>query len=108
MPYKIMGICTQPGCNNRAIKDSRCANHPRRDGRVVSSAQRGYGAEWRKIRAEVLTLWQIPEADWHLYDVDHTPPYNPSVEPDHRKYTLTPLLHSQHSVKTATIDRVRK
>ncbi len=58
-------------------------------------------AEWRKIRAEVLTSHGIPKDIWHLYDVDHTPQYNPEVESDHRKYTLTPLLHGEHSRKTA-------
>lgn len=111
MPYKLMGICTQPGCNARAVKDSRCASHPRKDKRnadKLNSSARGYGYQWRLIREQVLREYCIPEANWPLYDIDHTPPYDPAIEPDHRKYTLTPLLHSQHSMKTATIDRKPK
>jgi hypothetical protein len=59
---------------------------------------------WRAVRAEVLRQHGIPEAEWPKWDVDHTPRYNPAIEPDHRKYTLTPMLHPEHSRKTSARD----
>ena len=78
----------------------------RRDARK-SAARRGYGHKWRKIREEVLSRAGIPQHHWYLYDVDHNPPYDPDVEPDHRKYELVPLLHAEHSWKTAERDMKR-
>lgn len=72
-----------------------------------SSSRRGYGNTWRKVRVEVLRNNNIPKEQWPLYDVDHNPPYNPSVEPNHRKYTLIPRLHADHSKKTANHDVLR-
>ena len=46
----------------------------------------------------------IPQTQWHLYDVDHRPAYNPDIEPDHNKYNLVPMLKADHSRKTATVD----
>ena len=46
----------------------------------------------------------IPKEDWHKYDVDHRPAYDPEVEPDHNRYTLVPMLRSDHSRKTAKED----
>lgn len=66
-----------------------------------SSSKRGYGAEWRRIRKRVLQEAGIPRDQWSLYDVDHRPAYNPDIEPDHNKYTLVPMLHADHSKKTA-------
>lgn len=71
----------------------------RRDERP-SSARRGYGRQWQKIRAQVLKQAGIPPEQWRLYDVDHRPAYNPDIEPDHRKYNLVPMLHANHSRKT--------
>jgi hypothetical protein len=66
----------------------------------VSSAKRGYGIEWRKIRERVLRSYHIPLASWPLYDIHHTPVYNAAIEPDHNKYKLTPMLHHEHSMAT--------
>jgi hypothetical protein len=65
---------------------------------------RGYGRAWRKVRAEVLRAAGIPEGEWHNYVVDHRPRYNPTLEPDHWKYELVPMLRSSHSSKTASQD----
>jgi hypothetical protein len=65
---------------------------------------RGYDRDWQRIREGVLAAAGIPEANWPLYDVDHTPPYDPAIERDHRKYILTPRLHGRHSRKTAMRD----
>lgn len=73
-----------------------------------SAFERGYGAEWRRIRAEVLRAHGIPQSEWPRYDVHHTPEYNPDVEPDHRRYQLTPLLHEDHSRVTGKSKRKRR
>lgn len=69
--------------------------------------KRGYDHSWRKIREQVLTDCGIPRESWSLYDIDHNPPYNPSIEPDHTKYALIPRLHADHSRKTAMQDTPR-
>jgi hypothetical protein len=69
-----------------------------------SSAKRGYGVEWKRIREMVLRGAGIPFHLWPLYDVDHEPAYNIDIEPDHMKYRLTPRLHGEHSAKTARLD----
>lgn len=102
MPLRPTSPCAVPGCpNRRPCPVHRPARAP--DTRPPAS-QRGYGAEWRQVRADVLRHHGIPEAEWHQWDVDHTPAYNPSVEPDHRKYTLTPMRHGDHSRKTNAVD----
>jgi hypothetical protein len=55
----------------------------------------------------VLARYGIPRDEWPKYDVDHNPPYDPDAEPDHRKYTLIPRLHSDHASKTAREDTRR-
>jgi hypothetical protein len=52
----------------------------------------------------VLRAYGIPEEKWHLYAVDHSPRYNPDIEPDHEQYTLTPRLIADHNRKTAAED----
>jgi hypothetical protein len=83
-----------------------CPDCYRKDSRK-SSARRGYGNTWRKIRENVLYKNGIPRDQWPLYDVDHNPPYDPSIEPDHSRYLLIPRLHAEHSSKTATEDTQR-
>jgi 5-methylcytosine-specific restriction enzyme A len=102
-----MKPCAHPGCS--ALTNGRyCAAHeamhPRPEDVRGSAASRGYGAEWRKIRIEVLKRAGLPPSIWKFYDVDHNPPYNPAIEPDHRKYQLAPRLHGAHSRKTACFD----
>jgi len=80
---------------------------PRPKDNRVSSSRRGYGNSWRKIRVEILKKNNIPKEQWPLYDIDHNPPYNPSIEPNHRKYKLIPRLHADHSKKTVKCDEKR-
>ena len=72
-----------------------------------SPAKRGYGRAWQKIRETVLSSAGIPSEQWPLYDVDHNPPYNPALEPDHLRDNLIPRLHADHSSKTAKEDQNR-
>jgi hypothetical protein len=72
--------------------------------RRPGSTERGYGANWQRIRERTLKMFGIPMCDWHLYDVDHDPPYDKARDPDHAHYRLTPRLHGGHSAKTASAD----
>jgi hypothetical protein len=111
MPYKPLKPCLFPGCIN-TVQGGYCDTHalsfgpplsgqgPRPPDNRPPAASRGYDGGWRKIRAKVLINANIPHELWPLYDVHHTPDYNPAAEPDHNKYTLTPILHSEHSALT--------
>jgi len=60
MPVSAPKVCTKAGCNDLAYKGSRCEKHPQertnwaqyQNGKT--STQRGYGAKWRVIRANIL------------------------------------------------------
>ncbi len=108
MPHKPSRPCKYPGCVHTTLSAiGYCEAHasfyqpPQRaiDSRPSASA-RGYGQDWQRIRAEVLQDAGIPRELWADYDVHHTPPYNSAIEPNHRAYTLTPLLHGEHSRET--------
>ena len=109
MPKRPPRPCKHPGCS-KLSHTGYCEDHvhaepvPSFQDRRVSSARRGYGREWRRIRARVLARYGIPRSRWHLYDVDHRPAYDPVVEPDHRKYDLVPMLRADHSRKTVRED----
>ncbi|MDR1902796.1 MAG: hypothetical protein LBQ88_11010 [Treponema sp.] len=106
MPHKAACPCKYPGCVH-TTHTGYCETHahwyqpPERavDTRP-SAAARGYDQEWQAIRAAVLRDAGIPPELRPLYDVHHTPEYNPQIDPDHRHYTLTPLLHGEHSRET--------
>ena len=107
MPTKPKKYCTYPGCKDFALKHSNyCSRHRTTQSGIKrpNPNQRGYGATWRRVREKVLINAGIPRAEWGLYDVDHRPAYNPAIEPDHNKYTLVPMLHAEHSKKTARED----
>jgi 5-methylcytosine-specific restriction protein A len=54
MPFAPLRPCSHPGCP-RLVSSGRCRDHQRQENeRRGSSASRGYGARWRKLRA------------WHL------------------------------------------
>jgi hypothetical protein len=72
-----------------------------------SASSRGYDYQWRIMREKVLRAHGIPRLEWSQYDVDHNPPYNAEVEPDHRKYQLVPRKHREHSTKTVEQDMRR-
>ena len=111
MPYKVAKPCKYPGCvRTTAAAAGYCQAHAHfyqppsyaaHDNRP-SAAARGYNNSWQRIREEVLRNAGIPRAQWPLYDVHHAPDYNPSADPDHRHYTLTPMLHGDHSRHTGS------
>lgn len=101
-----MTACGNPWCSQLVAYPERfCLEHrpPRADFRPSPTA-RGYGPLWRRIRIIVLSRAGIPRAEWPRWDVDHTPAYDPAVEPDHLRYKLTPRRHGEHSAKTARED----
>jgi len=102
MPTRSPRPCNAPLCTNLTT-DRYCEQHASLNVRP-SAAKRGYGSEWRQIRARVLAGHGIPQSKWHLYDVDHRPPYNPAIDPDHNHYTLVPMLKGEHSSKTIECD----
>lgn len=113
MPYRAGKLCAHPGCQRIVDTGNRyCTVHTKQNKRKrkrqpdqrESAAKRGYGSEWRKVREEVLQDWGIPKDQWSKYDVDHILSYDPDKEPDHRKYTLIPRVHSEHSKKTVKYD----
>jgi hypothetical protein len=106
MPYKPAAPCAYAGCLNTTTNKNRyCDKHQdqyrphrmRGDDNRPNASQRGYGSEWRRIRARVLREYGIPQAEWRLYEVHHRPEYNPAIEPDHRCYELIPMLKAEHS-----------
>ncbi len=57
MPKAAPKPCTQPLCKSYAVKDGRCEQHQRKawsSNQGKSSAERGYGSKWRKIRERIL------------------------------------------------------
>jgi hypothetical protein len=107
MPIRPKGPCRVPTCPGLEQAHGFCERHqglysPPVDRRGRTS--HGYGHGWARIRREVLRAHGIPEAEFHLWDLDHRPPYNPKIEPDHRRYDLVPMRHGTHSTKTARQD----
>ena len=95
IPPRVLGPCTHSGpdglCPNRATAGhGRCERHARQerqrfDRERGTATQRGYGAEWRRIRAAVLAQQPYcaePGCAQLSTDVDHEPRYVPGT--DHR------------------------
>ncbi|MCG8453435.1 MAG: hypothetical protein MI717_09675 [Spirochaetales bacterium] len=69
-------------------------------------------SEWKRIRANVLSEYDIPQDEWHLYAVDHRKPdgsggYDPTWSTNHEDYVLVPMLLTDHNRKTANQDVFR-
>ncbi|MEN6491810.1 MAG: hypothetical protein ABFC85_07440 [Rectinema sp.] len=109
MPYAPARACRYQRCPMLTRDPSGYCEAHRHKARAfhqesaVHRSPGGYG-NWRRIREQVLRAHGIPESDWHLYDIDHDPVYDPAREPDHTKYKLTPMLHAGHSQKTVRHD----
>lgn len=108
MPTRAARPCSHPRCPNLVSDGSRCPKHQRQeyarqDARRGTSAQRGYDARWRKIRAQVLRE-ELPcrmcldvGRTTAATEVDHIDgnPWNRARE------NLRPLCKSCHSSRTA-------
>ena len=109
MPYRPAGPCRVPGCPGLATRRGFCEQHAKDNysadyHRRGNSIDRGYGPEWKEIRARVLRAHGVPEDQWHLWTVDHRPVYDRDKEPNHNMYELVPMLRTEHSRKTARED----
>jgi len=108
MPTMPLGPCSQPGCPGRAVAHGRCATHARAeraryDSERGSSAARGYGYEWRKIRDAYLAGHPWCEVCGELAtDVDHIVSRRRGGTDDDSN--LMSLCHTHHSRKTAKQD----
>ncbi len=100
MPQRPKRPCREHGCpNTHRNREGYCDAHAR-----ATAHGRGYGTGWKRIRERVLADAGIPRERWPLYVVDHSPPYDPRRQPDHTRYTLTPMLRAEHSSKTVRHD----
>ena len=105
--HTICSSCRQTFIGTGSLCSACAQKSPRTADARQSPGDRGYGYKWHKIREQVLKEYSIPREQWSLYAVDHNPPYNPEVEPDHTKYDLVPRLIDEHNRKTATQDTSR-
>lgn len=110
MPTRPASPCSFPLCPMASVSHGRCAQHQREDRQRFdqhrgTAAQRGYDAEWKRVRA-----WHLHDNPWcvtclgegrHVLatDVDHQPRYVPGT--DHHAYLLTSYCHAHHSARTS-------
>lgn len=100
MPYTLPKPCTAPGCPRMQAREGRCEVHKR-----GSAASQGYGADWRKLRAQHLAAHPLCHVCGRLgVDVDHIVPHrgNDNLRLDFQN--LQTLCRACHSRKTASQD----
>ena len=108
VPFKPGRPCRHIGCPALTrTANGFCDRHkgevPRRPDDRPSSAARGYGAQWRRVRAAHLKAHPYcVDCGRAATDVDHNPRY--IVGTDHRAYLLLSKCHKHHSEKTASED----
>jgi 5-methylcytosine-specific restriction protein A len=106
MPYAPKRPCTHPGCPELVVS-GRCEKHKLQsyEHQRGSSAQRGYGARWQRLREIILSRdnYICAECGRMATDVDHILPKSKggTDDPDN----LQSLCHEYHSRKTATEGR---
>lgn len=111
MPKSPPTICTEPGCPNHATEGGRCPAHKRKAWRTTttSSAARGYGERWRRIRAmklrnhpvcEVCRLAPATQVD-HIKAKAHG---GDDYDPDNLQSICRPC----HQAKTSTEGKRRR
>lgn len=110
MPTKPLGPCRAPRCPRRAQPGSRyCAEHHTAERKAYdaergSSARRGYGHRWRKLRKLILARDPICRicGEQASTDVDHVVPRRRGGRDT--AANLQGLCASCHARKTATED----
>jgi 5-methylcytosine-specific restriction protein A len=115
MPYKNLKACAMPGCP-ALVRDGRyCPDHEGRVERAYdrgrgSSAQRGYGSRWRRLRAMYLHEHPVCADPFGVHgsqvvmatEVDHQVPRFRGGEDTEEN--LQALCKACHSRKTALKD----
>ncbi len=108
MPKRPLSPCLQPGCPKLAVISGRCREHARqvqreRERQRPSARERGYDAEWERLRAKYLAANPFCFACGEpSTDVDHIVPKSLGGSDD--EDNLQALCHRCHSRKTATLD----
>jgi 5-methylcytosine-specific restriction protein A len=106
-PQRILSACTIPGCPRRSVGRGLCAEHEMRrraayDATRPNSQERGYDAEWARLRKQVLAeeptcrICGEPSTDAH-----HIVPIAQGGDRLDRE-TIAALCHTCHSRLTAT------
>ncbi len=114
MPWIVKRPCVHPGCPELS-HEPRCEKHRKqerkqRDEYRGSSADRGYGLHWRKIRLAFLAshpLCTLCHAQGYLTAatvVDHIQPHRGNPDLFHDPENLQALCKPCHDGKTASND----
>lgn len=115
MPRRLPHPCGHPGCPALITDGRYCQKHAgveakRYDEQRGTSAERGYGAQWRKLRDMFLREHPLCECEEcrrlgrvrAATDVDHIIPRSQGGTDD--RANLQALAHECHSRKTAKQD----
>jgi 5-methylcytosine-specific restriction protein A len=104
MPSRSLKPCSYPGCPN-LTNGGRCPLHRTPDTRPTAT-ERGYDAEWRRLRAQHLALnpWCMECASFgkaeRATEVDHIIPHKGDDSLRLDPANLQSLCHYHHSQKT--------
>ena len=109
-PTRPLYACTVPMCPNRSVKPGRCAVHQQQrrqqsDSERGTSSERGYDAEWRRVRARHLhdypwcVMCEAKGVMTEATEVDHV--LELAKGGTHAKENLRSMCHSHHSQRTA-------
>jgi 5-methylcytosine-specific restriction enzyme A len=103
MPWRAPKPCAVPGCS-RLTHERYCKGHKQhkqkqRDLVRGSATQRGYGHEWRKIRAAILQAQPYCRCGAPATDVDHRIPL--AAGGTNHPSNLEPMCRTCHNRKGA-------
>jgi 5-methylcytosine-specific restriction enzyme A len=107
MPQRAAHPCAAPGCTELVQSGAWCTNHqPTQTDDRPTAHQRGYGAQWQKMRLDHLRREPLCRDPYNLHpeqlipatDVDHIVPRAQGGGNDDSN--LQSLCHSCHSHKT--------
>jgi 5-methylcytosine-specific restriction protein A len=109
VPTKALGPCKDRTCSGRATERGYCATHaalhpvPKQVDNRPSASQRGYDAQWRRIRAQFLKYFpQCCQCAAKATEVDHIKPL--ASGGSNKWENLQPLCKPCHSRKTVRYD----